>query len=1123
MGKLSGSLIYAAAWCGALIWIAAEAQTPSKLLGIDASGYGSYDPDVAVGAGLPSQSGQSGNCLTTTGTALSWGACGSGGAALSDNTPQPDGTATAGTDTEGSRSDHVHLLNPDIATNKATGASNKASITTIETQLGDVRGVPQPTNANSVGEVLTLTDTSVRSGNYEWKGLPEQNTAYKFFQQESLTVPDVSTNTQIPASGNGYRFTLLAEKEYTQGLKTGPFNTAYEGQINITLQRTQTAAIKLSTVHKFSGDKTLTTESTGRFRVNKQDVVTLHLVAFSSVTRLALGNITLDDGSVLNVTDEVLAAATKISINAEITLEEDGVRKAGQMTHLSGGDPKVTFWQLERVTGGGGGGDGSTTFIGLSDTPASYAAQGGKFLAVNSGATAVEFVDKPSGGGGASLSDKTPKPLGTAAAGSGTAASRDDHVHLVPAEIAGNTTQIAANNQSINRNHTSIATNTTGVATNKTAIATNTTGIATNKTAIATNTTGVSNLAADIRANVEDIVALEKIKNPALASTAAGHLVRQKSDHTVYETVAPATAVLAGLPAVAGHGGNVLTVNSAENGVEWKAGGGGDGGGGGGGLSITRIVNKTVSLGASSSDAGFISFTDTAFINSLKETGERGYSIRLSADSDAHSGTTASLETATFWVSGNLTGTRYLRWLPVAITNSGAQTNNFPSLQLDINSTRVELKADANWIWSGFQNLDVTVEVFKITSEGGGGGGGGDNPTIPKPTAAGANKFLRVNSAGAAYELAAVTGGHPFAMPGDLQPVKTGSNIGGTSTRVSRADHAHAIQTSLYGTPVAIGTANAAGSATTIARSDHVHSQGNKVATRDQLDAVQDQTDALSALTDDLTRGVHVDPGWTLVNSNGSEGGIAIASTWTLTTAKAASYSSARIDNPTGFAAVRVPVGADLRRYRLRIGGVVGTLFFGLNQIALLGTDATYRYVELGYALATGENVQLQISNRTIHETTFNGRLGPTPLAQVGAEGIVKIWQGSGLLRSDHLASGISMGVGLNQKIWAGMTGSSPKWRNLVLEIHWRDNSNQPVQTYWGRINFGTNMQGKSVSTSDRIRIDGAGLLNGSMLHGRIEMLSPNNFNSEQAKIYVTNCGFCNNVKMFTVSLVGVN
>ena len=42
-------------------------------------------------------------------------------------------------------------------------------------------------------------------------------------------------------------------------------------------------------------------------------------------------------------------------------------------------------------------GSGSSTFLGLSDTPASFSGQGGKLLGVNSAATDLEFVDAPDG------------------------------------------------------------------------------------------------------------------------------------------------------------------------------------------------------------------------------------------------------------------------------------------------------------------------------------------------------------------------------------------------------------------------------------------------------------------------------------------------------------------------------------------------------------------------------------------------------------------------------------------------------------------------------------------------------------------------------------------------------
>lgn len=51
-----------------------------------------------------------------------------------------------------------------------------------------------------------------------------------------------------------------------------------------------------------------------------------------------------------------------------------------------------TNWLATGFTGPGGGGGGATAFTGLSDVPSSYSGQGGKLVAVNSGASALEFV-----------------------------------------------------------------------------------------------------------------------------------------------------------------------------------------------------------------------------------------------------------------------------------------------------------------------------------------------------------------------------------------------------------------------------------------------------------------------------------------------------------------------------------------------------------------------------------------------------------------------------------------------------------------------------------------------------------------------------------------------------------
>ena len=45
--------------------------------------------------------------------------------------------------------------------------------------------------------------------------------------------------------------------------------------------------------------------------------------------------------------------------------------------------------------GGGGGGGGSSDFTGLTDTPSNYTGEQHKWLRVNTGETALEFVENP--------------------------------------------------------------------------------------------------------------------------------------------------------------------------------------------------------------------------------------------------------------------------------------------------------------------------------------------------------------------------------------------------------------------------------------------------------------------------------------------------------------------------------------------------------------------------------------------------------------------------------------------------------------------------------------------------------------------------------------------------------
>ena len=91
-------------------------------------------------------------------------------------------------------------------------------------------------------------------------------------------------------------------------------------------------------------------------------------------------------------------------------------------------------WEPGTVSSGGGG---TTTFLGLTDTPGSFTAS--KYLAVNSGGTAIEFVDAPSGGsGGIALTDLSITTAGTASGGGSLSYDNTTGVFtFTPADTSG--------------------------------------------------------------------------------------------------------------------------------------------------------------------------------------------------------------------------------------------------------------------------------------------------------------------------------------------------------------------------------------------------------------------------------------------------------------------------------------------------------------------------------------------------------------------------------------------------------------------------------------------------------------------------------------------------------------
>jgi len=261
----------------------------------------------------------------------------------------------------------------------------------------------------------------------------------------------------------------------------------------------------------------------------------------------------------------------------------------------------------------------------------------------------------------------------------------------------------------------------------------------------------------------------------------------------------PHSAVLAGLPALTGHGGNCLKANAAATGVEFAACGGSSGGGGG--ITWTNIDAFNPTAGSTNSATRTLAGEGNACLAADFIFNAGAYVITWQPRP------VKTLQTWTSWA--------------IPISSTGSTTN--------ITNVNYTCRADGDMtieVWpnsSGFKNLGGSTKftTWLGTLGGGGNGGGGTTPSIPTPTTAGKLKHLRVNAAGAAYELA----DPPVPRtPGALvKSIKTGSNEAGTETTYARTDHQHSVPGALYGTPVDIGRTNSAGTATTLARSDHVH------------------------------------------------------------------------------------------------------------------------------------------------------------------------------------------------------------------------------------------------------------------------------------------------------------
>ena len=387
----------------------------------------------------------------------------------------------------------------------------------------------------------------------------------------------------------------------------------------------------------------------------------------------------------------------------------------------------------------------------------------------------------PGGGSATPLSDAAAKNLGVAAAGTSTDASRADHVHSQtsflgvgipgPDTVAGavGVSTLSARADHVHRSQIPALTDHGGQCLKANSGATALEfdscgggGAATplsDQTPQAVALTGAAGSAA--QASRGDHVHPEgpiRRELPSPGTGNKGDIPRVNAAGNAYETVDAHVAVLSGLPAITGQANKALIVNAGATGVEWKAVSGGSSGGGGTVWEDYVVLNpKTLipsNLNNTARTMWTLPITQTqidAIVAGYNADDVLGLAVRGESWTDA---------IYSVWWPKWSTGAAGRDWLAGTIfeyknSNSGSAANSTTSLELGLryhggNPPATLVFTFGTPVWA--RNVrSGNIAISGLKSSGGGGGSAG--PSIPAPTAAGASRYLRVNAAGAAYEL----------------------------------------------------------------------------------------------------------------------------------------------------------------------------------------------------------------------------------------------------------------------------------------------------------------------------------------------------------------------------------
>ena len=197
---------------------------------------------------------------------------------------------------------------------------------------------------------LQLGDASVTSGD---SGSPSLAvfSGYHFHRRPALTAPNISSNTNIAASGAPFSHSLLPETEILGGIEANrDFVTEYEGFIYIDLASAANVNADLVVTHSYARSGSLVSFESHRrflFRLGSNTQTTIPMATFNSRTRIPTGTFNTRDGTEITVDQALLNEPVDISIQLRLTTENtSGTRVARTLSSLTGQNLQVTMYQL---------------------------------------------------------------------------------------------------------------------------------------------------------------------------------------------------------------------------------------------------------------------------------------------------------------------------------------------------------------------------------------------------------------------------------------------------------------------------------------------------------------------------------------------------------------------------------------------------------------------------------------------------------------------------------------------------------------------------------------------------------------------------------------------------------